>query len=86
MAFGSAFVAANSSKKYKVMGLQLYDGFHNFDISLSIKNLDSTIEENNEGYINKNVKVFKKGQRFGLVKDILLKTKENVVVEFSAEY
>lgn len=43
MALGSAFLAANSSKKYKVKGLQLYDGFHNFDVVASIRNLNSKI-------------------------------------------
>lgn len=39
MAFGSAFLAANSSKKYKVKGLHLYDGW-NFDVIANIRNLD----------------------------------------------
>lgn len=86
MALGSAFLAANSSKKYKVKGLQLYDGFHNLEVIASIRNLNPAIEEGDPNYINKNVKIFKKGQRFGLIKDVLLKTKDNVVVEFSAEY
>lgn len=86
MAFGSAFLAANSSKKYKVKGLHLYDGFHNFDVLVNIKNLDSSIEEGDSDYISKSVRVFKKGQRFGLIKDVLLKTKANVEIDFVAEY
>ena len=44
MALGGAFFAANSSKKFKVKGINLYDGF-NFDIRLVLRNLDETIEE-----------------------------------------
>ncbi len=40
MALGGAFFAANSSKKFKVKGINLYDGF-NFDIRLVLGNLDS---------------------------------------------
>lgn len=43
MALGSAFLAANSSKKYKVKGLQLYDGFHKFDVLATIRNLNPEI-------------------------------------------
>lgn len=42
MALGGAFFAANSSKKFKVKGINLYDGF-NFDVRLVLKNLDETI-------------------------------------------
>jgi hypothetical protein len=38
MALGSTFYAANSSKKFKVKGMHLYDGF-NFEIRLVLKNL-----------------------------------------------
>ena len=84
MAFGSAFLAANSSKKYKVKGLNLYDGW-NFDVVANIKNLDESIEEGDSNFLDKTVKVFKKGQRFGLIKDLLLKTKDNVLVSFWTE-
>ena len=39
MALGSAFYAANSSKKFKVKGVHLYDGF-NFEVRLVVRNLD----------------------------------------------
>lgn len=42
MALGGAFFAANSSKKFKVKGVNLYDGF-NFDIRLVLRNLDENI-------------------------------------------
>lgn len=37
MAFGAAFYGANSSNKYKVKGIHLYDGF-NFDMRIVLKN------------------------------------------------
>ena len=42
MALGSAFYGANSSKKFKVKGMNLYDGF-NFEMRIVLKNLDTTI-------------------------------------------
>lgn len=38
MVLGAAFFGANSSKKFKVKGVNLYDGF-NFDIRAVIRNL-----------------------------------------------
>lgn len=38
MVLGAAFYGANSSKKFKVKGVNLYDGF-NFEIRAVIKNL-----------------------------------------------
>jgi hypothetical protein len=67
MALGGAFFAANSSKKFKVKGMNLYDGF-NFDIRLVLKNLDDSIEEGDDQYFNKNATIFKKKNRFGLNK------------------
>jgi molecular chaperone DnaK (HSP70) len=37
MVFGAAFYGANSSKKFKVKGINLYDGF-NFDIRIVLRN------------------------------------------------
>ena len=39
MVLGAAFYAANSSKKFKVKGMHLYDGF-NFEVRMVIKNLN----------------------------------------------
>lgn len=44
MALGAAFYGANSSKKFKVKGVHLYDGF-NFEMRLVIRNLDESITE-----------------------------------------
>lgn len=38
-ALGAVFYAANSSKKFRVKGLQLYDGF-NFEVRVVLRNLD----------------------------------------------
>jgi len=43
MVFGAAFYGANSSKKFKVKGINLYDGF-NFDMRIVLRNADETIE------------------------------------------
>jgi hypoxia up-regulated 1 len=43
MALGGAFFAANSSKKFKVKGINLYDGF-NFDVRLVLRNLEEDIK------------------------------------------
>lgn len=37
MVFGAAFYGANSSKKFKVKGINLYDGF-NFDVRIVLRN------------------------------------------------
>lgn len=42
MAFGAAFYGANSSNKYKVKGIHLYDGF-NFDMKIVLKNAEEGI-------------------------------------------
>lgn len=84
MALGSVFYAANNSKKFKVKGLQLYDGF-NFEVRMVIRNLDSTIEEGDEGFISKNLTLFKKKNRFGLIKDVGMKCTQNIQVEFWKE-
>lgn len=44
MAFGAVYQAANNSKKYKVKGMHLYDGF-NFEVRIVLRNLDESIEE-----------------------------------------
>ena len=67
MVLGAAFYGANSSKKFKVKGIHLYDGF-NFEIRAVIRNLDESIEEESEGYIFKNVTIFKQKTRFGITK------------------
>jgi hypothetical protein len=67
MALGGAFFAANSSKKFKVKGIHLYDGF-NFEIKLSLRNLDETIKEGSKNYYNKNATIFKRKSRYGLNK------------------
>lgn len=43
MVFGAAFYGANSSKKFKVKGINLYDGF-NFDMRIVLRNADESIE------------------------------------------
>lgn len=42
MVFGAAFYGANSSKKFKVKGMNLYDGF-NFDIRIVLRNSEKGI-------------------------------------------
>lgn len=42
MVLGAAFFGANSSKKFKVKGINLYDGF-NFEIRTVLRNLDEDI-------------------------------------------
>ena len=44
MVFGAAFYGANSSKKFKVKGINLYDGF-NFQIRIVLRNAEEGIEE-----------------------------------------
>jgi molecular chaperone DnaK (HSP70) len=43
MVFGAAFYGANSSQKFKVKGINLYDGF-NFDMRIVLRNADESIE------------------------------------------
>jgi hypothetical protein len=77
MALGGAFFAANSSKKFKVKGINLYDGF-NFDIRLVLRNLDETIQQGDEKYFYKNATIFKKKNRFGLNKEVNFKCEVNL--------
>lgn len=84
MAFGAVYLAANNSKKFKVKGMHLYDGF-NFQIRVILKNLDDTIQEGSEDYFFKNITLFKKKNRFGLIKDVGFKCKQNLAVEFWKE-
>ena len=67
MVLGAAFYGANSSKKFKVKGINLYDGF-NFEIRAVIKNMEEGIDESDERYFFKNVTVFQKKSRFGITK------------------
>ena len=67
MVFGAAFYGANSSKKFKIKGINLYDGF-NFDIRIVLHNADKTISEGDQGYYFKNATLFKKKNRFGMTK------------------
>lgn len=43
MVFGAAFYGANSSKKFKIKGINLYDGF-NFDVRIILRNSDESIK------------------------------------------
>ena len=79
MVFGAAFYGANSSKKFKVKGINLYDGF-NFDIRIVLRNADESIEEGDDSYYFKNATLFKKKNRFGLTKEVNFKCKENLIV------
>lgn len=63
--------------------MHLYDGF-NFEIRVVIKNLKET-EETAENYFFKNITLFKKKNRFNLIKDVGFKCKENLAVEFWKE-
>ena len=74
MALGAAFYAANSSKKFKVKGMHLYDGF-NFEVRLEAKNLDESVEVGSEHFFLKNVTVFKKKTRFGTNKEVTFRCK-----------
>ena len=84
MAFGAAFYGANSSKKFKVKGINLYDGF-DFEIRIVLKNADEDIEEGDTRFYFKNATLFKKGSRFGLTKEVTFKCKENLLVELYKE-
>lgn len=42
MVLGAAFYGANSSKKFKVKGVNLYDGF-NFEVRAVLRNLEDDI-------------------------------------------
>ena len=78
MVLGAAFYGANSSKKFKVKGVNLYDGY-NFEMRLVLKNSEEGIEEGDENYYFKNVTIFKKKARFGATKEVTFKCKENII-------
>ena len=74
MVFGAAFYGANSSTKFKVKGINLYDGF-NFDMRIVLRNAEEGIEEGDSSYYFKNATLFKKKNRFGLTKEVSFKCK-----------
>jgi hypothetical protein len=84
MVFGAAFFGANSSKKFKIKGINLYDGF-NFDVRIVLRNADESLEEGDIGYYFKNATLFKKKSRFGLTKEVTFKCRENLIVELYKE-
>lgn len=43
MVLGAAFYGANSSRKFKVKGINLYDGF-NFDMRIVLRNAEEDID------------------------------------------
>jgi hypothetical protein len=67
MVLGASFFGANSSKKFKVKGINLYDGF-NFKISAVLKNSDPDIDDSDARYFFRNATVFEKKSRYGLTK------------------
>ena len=77
MALGGAFFAANSSKKFKVKGMNLYDGF-NFDIRLVLRNLEEDITSSDKNYFYKNATIFKKKSRYGLNNEVNFKCLQNL--------
>lgn len=84
MVLGAAFYGANSSKKFKVKGINLYDGF-NFEVRAVLRNLDEGIEEDDERYFHKNVTVFNKKSRFGITKELNFRCHENIIIELYKE-
>ena len=84
MVLGAAFYGANSSLKYKVKGINLYDGF-NFEMRIVLRNADESITEADSRYYFKNVTLFKKKSRYGLTKEVSFKCRENLVVEIYKE-
>lgn len=84
MVLGAAFYGANSSKKFKVKGVNLYDGF-NFQIRAVLRNMEEGIKESDERYLFKNVTVFHKKNRFGLTKELNFKCHENIILELYKE-
>ena len=79
MVLGAAFYGANSSKKFKVKGAALYDGF-NFEVRAVLRNLDDGVQEGDEGYFFKNVTIFNKKSRFGLTKELNFKCDSNIIL------
>jgi hypoxia up-regulated 1 len=80
MVLGAAFHGANSSKKFKVKGINLYDGF-NFEMRIVLRNSEEGIAEDDSRYFFKNVTLFKRKSRYGLTKEVSFKCKENLIVE-----
>jgi len=74
MVFGAAFYGANSSRKFKIKGINLYDSF-DFEIRIVLRNADESLEEGNEGYYFKNATLFKKRSRFGMTKEVTFKSR-----------
>lgn len=79
MVLGAAFHGANSSKKFKVKGINLYDGF-NFEMRIVLRNAEEDIDEDDSRYFFKNVTLFKKKSRYGLTKEVSFKCRENLLV------
>ena len=79
MVLGAAFYGANSSKKFKVKGINLYDGF-GFDMRIVLRNADESIAEDSSRYYFKNTTLFKKKNRIGLTKEVTFKCHENLIV------
>ena len=84
MVFGAAFYGANSSKKFKIKGINLYDGF-NFDIRIVLRNANEKIQEGEDGYYFKNATLFKKKNRFGMTKEVTFKCRENIIIDLYKE-
>jgi hypothetical protein len=84
MVLGAAFYGANSSKKFKVKGINLYDGF-NFEMRIVLRNAEEDIDETDSRFYFKNVTLFKKKSRYGLTKEVSFKCKENLIVEIYKE-
>jgi hypothetical protein len=74
MVLGAAFYGANSSKKFKIKGINLYDGF-NFEMRIVLRNAEEDIDEEDKRYYFKNVTLFKKKSRYGLTKEVSFKCK-----------
>ena len=56
MAFGAAYIAANQSQEFRTKDIFLSDGF-NFEIDLTVKNLEE-IDEGHVEYYNKKTTLF----------------------------
>lgn len=50
-----------------------------------LRSLDETLKEGDEGYLSKNITLFKKKHRYGFIKDISLKCTQNIVLEIYKE-
>ena len=82
MAQGAAFYAANLSHSFKVRPVFLNDGF-DFQVNLTIKNLDSSIQPNEEGYINKSTILYTFRKNLGTKKLITLSTFSDLRLELT---